>query len=230
MNRKIKYAFVLAAAASPWAHAVTVPPGTTVALGGTTVASEPDLAGTIVQDDTMPFTICCTNSNTGQSVSITGFVQERVVQAVDGYYDFYWRVFVDSTSSASLGAPVGYFRLGNFGSLAATYNINYRTDGLGATAPGSVHRFPGSQANFYNFNFTPSGIAPGSTSFFMFMDTDATSYGKTAFYDVTDLGQNPISATFATCGPAAVPLPGEVWLMLSGLCGLGVIARTRRAA
>ena len=97
---KIKYVFVFAALASPWAHAVTVSLGNTVALPGTSVALEPDLAGTIVQDDTMPFTICCSNSNTGQSVSITGSAQERVVLAADGHYDFYWRVFVDSTSNA----------------------------------------------------------------------------------------------------------------------------------
>jgi len=218
---KIRYLFVLAALASPWAQAVTVSPGSTVALPGTTVAAEPDLAGTIVQDDIVPFTICCTNSNTGGSVDITGTVQERVVLAVDGFYDFYWRVFVDSTSSAALG----YFRLGNFGALTASYNINYRTDDLGSTAPGSITRFSGSQANFYNYNFSPGGIAPGSTSFFLFMDTTATSYGKAAIYDLTDLGQNPISASFTTWGPAQVPIPAAVWLLSSAVAALGLLRR-----
>jgi hypothetical protein len=218
---KIRYLFVLAAFASPWAQAVSVSPGSTVALPGTTVAAEPDLAGLVVQDDTTPFTICCTNSNPGGGpVNITGSVQERVVLAADGFYDFYWRVFVDSTSTAALG----YFRLGNFGSLTANYNINYRTDGLGSTAPGSVTRFS-PQANFYNYNFNPGGIAPGSTSFFLFMDTNATSYSKAAFYDVTDLGQNPISAPFATWGPTPVPIPAAVWLLSSAVAALGLLRR-----
>jgi len=222
MVRKITYLLVLAAVASPWAHAVTVSPGSTVALPGTTAAAEPDLAGTIVQDDLVPFTICCTNSNPGGGpVDITGSVQERVVLAADGFYDFYWRVFVDSTSSAALG----YFRLGNFGALTASYNINYRTDGLGSTAPGSITRFSGSQANFYNYNFSPGGIAPGSTSFFLFMDTTATSYGKTAIYDLTNLAQNPISASFATWGPEPVPVPAAVWLFGSAVAALGLFRR-----
>ncbi len=221
MIRKIGYLFVLAAIVPAWAQAGTVSPGSTVALSGTTVVAEPDLAGTIVQDDVTPFTICCNNGNTGAPVDITGTVQERVVLAADGYYDFYWRVSVDSTSTAALG----YFRLGDVGALTANYNVNYRTDGLGSTAPVSITRFSGSQASDYNFNFVPGGIAPGSTSFFLFMDTTATSYGKTALYDLTDLGQDLISTSFATWGPAAVPLPATAWLFSSAFGALVLMRR-----
>jgi len=218
---KIRYLFVLAAFASPWAQAVSVSPGSTVALPGTTAAAEPDLAGLVVQDDSQPFTICCTNSNTGGAVNITGTVQERVVLAADGFYDFYWRVFVDPTSTEALG----FFRLGGFGALTANYNINYRTDGLGSTAPSAISRFSGSQANDYDYIFNPGGIAPGSTSFFLFMDTTATSYGKTAIYDVTNLGENPISAAFTTWGPTPVPIPAAVWLLSSAVAALGLLRR-----
>ncbi len=116
--------------------------------------------------------------------------------AVDGTIDFYWRVFVDSESSGALGS----FRFGDF--VAPEYDADYRTDGLGTVAPSSAHRFSGTFDSFVNFDFA-GGLQPGESSYFLLMDTTATTYAKTAIFDVTNVGQTHISGLFDAYSPAA---------------------------
>jgi hypothetical protein len=203
------------ASAAP-ARAVLLTPGSTVALPGTTVAAEPQLAGVVQVDELIDF------SFVGDDAGglITGHVQQRVVLAVDGTIDFYWRVFVDSESSGALGS----FRFGDF--FAPEYDADYRTDGLGTVAPSSATRFSGVFDSFVNFNFA-SGLQPGESSYFLLMDTTATAYAKTARFDVTNVGQTHISGQFDAYAPAeAVPEPSTLALLGIGILGL---ARKRRA-
>jgi hypothetical protein len=198
------------------ARAVILAPGATVALPGTTVAAEPQLAGLIQVDELIDF------SFVGDDAGglITGHVQQRVVLAVDGTIDFYWRVFVDSESSGALGS----FRFGEF--FAPEYDADYRTDGLGTVAPSSATRFSGVFDSYVNFNFA-GGLQPGDSSYFLLMDTTATAYAKTAIFDVTNVGQTHISGLFDAYGPAeAVPEPSTLALLGIGIVGL---ARKRRA-
>jgi hypothetical protein len=123
------------------AGAVILTPGVVTPLPGTTVAADPSLAGTIVQDVLSPFTM---TTPTGVT---TGEIQSRVVLAVDGTYDFYWRVFNDSTSAGD----IGFFRTGDIES--PTYDANYRIDGLGDLAPVSAFLFSSPNPGFINFAF-----------------------------------------------------------------------------
>jgi hypothetical protein len=207
------------------AHAVLLSPGDFGAvLPGTTVGAEPQLAGTVLVDEVIPFSF---SAGIGLG-DITGQVQQRVVRSdVDGTLDFYWRVFNDETSASAIGS----FRLGNF--ISPEYNANWRVDGLGDTAPSGADRFSGVYSSYVNFDFDvfssdpAAGLLPGHSSYFLLLDTTATNYAKTAAYDLTNMVQNPISGSFAAYTPAAVPVPASAWLFGSGLMGMIVIGRKK---
>jgi hypothetical protein len=52
------------------------------------------------------------------------------------------------------------------------------------------------------------------------MDTTATSYAKTAIFDVTNVGQTHISGLFDAYSPTAVPEPSTLALLGIGVAGL----------
>jgi PEP-CTERM motif len=197
------------------AHAVTFTVGNILPLPGTTVAAEPQLAGSVLVDELIPFSFA---SDAGL---ISGTVQQRVVRSsVDNTIDFYWRVLNDAESAA-----IGSFRVGNF--VSPEINANYRTDGLGVLGPDSGHLF----ANGTDFNFLFShGLAGGQGSNFFFFDTTATNYAKTALFDLTGTGAVGISGPFAAYAPAAaVPEPETYAMMLAGLGLMGFIQRKKQS-
>jgi hypothetical protein len=206
------------------AQAVTVAPGTTVNLPGTTLAADPSLAGTVLLDISDNFSLPATTAPGAPTIS--GVVQERIVRETStGDLDFYWRVY-DVT-----GGSLGYFRIGDFNS--SVFDANYRTDGLGAVGPTSVTRSSGSDSSFANFNFeNASGNntlpAGGSGSYFLFLHTTATQYAQNAFFDVASSGTFTASSLFAAYSP--VPLPSSFVLMLLGLGVIGVVTGRRHHA
>ncbi|HJU99342.1 MAG TPA: PEP-CTERM sorting domain-containing protein [Burkholderiaceae bacterium] len=201
--------------------AVTLPANTYVSLPGTTVAAEPQLAGVVLEDQVQAFSF-----NNGSGI-VSGTVQSRVVRSsVDGTLDFYWRVISDRSSAGDIGS----FRLGNF--VAPEYNANWRSDGLGNVAPDAAYHFGAPLVGYVNYIFGHTQgdpyLTPGSESYFMFLDTSATSYGKTALYDLTDPGQGNITTSYATFAPA-VPEPSSYAMLLLGLAGVGLAAARRRS-
>jgi hypothetical protein len=206
------------------AQAVVLVPDVLTPLPGTTVASDPSLAGTIVQDILTPFTM------TTPSGVDTGQVQSRVVLAVDGTYDFYWRVFNDPTSAG----PIGFLRTGNIST--SSYDANYRIDGLGNLAPQTAFLFASPTPGFINFAFydvnnpnATQALGPGQSSLFIFLDTNATNYAQTASLDVATIGTFQFSNEISTFAPAAaVPEPSTWAMMLLGFVGLGFAFRQSR--
>ncbi|RTL26018.1 MAG: PEP-CTERM sorting domain-containing protein [Burkholderiales bacterium] len=187
------------------------------ALGGTTAAARPELAGTVLQDVISPFSFS----------GVSGSVQNRVVRETGtGTLDFYWKVNVDASTN---GTGVSAFRLADFG-----YNnlkdADFRTDGLGTTGPDTarlfnVANYPAGDINFL-FNGT-GGVAPGSESRFFFLHTTATSYDKIASYDLLTTGAQKLSGSFQTFAPA-VPEPSTYALMGAGMLMMGALLRGRR--
>jgi hypothetical protein len=196
------------------AWAVLLNPGDTLPLPGTTSLAEPQLAATVLVDETAPFSI---STSSGE---ITGSVQQRVERStVDGTLDFYWRVFNDPNSVG----PIGSFRVGDF--ISPEYNANWRIDGLGNQGPAHAHRFTIPQNTFVNFLFDapsdgPSGLLPGQSSNYVFLDTTATDYIKTAFYDLTGTGSGTISASFPAYTPGTIPEPASFVLIITGVATL----------
>ena len=202
------------------ASAVVLTPGVMTPLPGTTVALDPDLAGIVVEDVTQAFSFA---ANGG---TISGTVQSRVVRStLDGTLDFYWRVESDRASAAAMQS----FRVGNF--FTDTYDADWRIDGAGDTAPLNGLHFNNALGNV-NFEFSDlqgGGLGAGSSSFFVFLDTSATRYARTAVYDLTNIGQTEISVLYDTFAPSYVPEPGSAALVGLGMAGL-LFGRRRRTA
>ena len=218
LTKTILAAALMSVAAS--ASAVVLTPFVMTPLPGTTVALNPQLAGIVLEDEMQAFSFV---ANGGV---ISGTVQSRVVRStLDGTLDFYWRVVSDADSEAAMQS----FRVGNF--FASTYDADWRIDGLGDTAPLSAYHFSDASGNT-NFEFASvagGGLAAGASSYFMFFDTAATKYAKTAVYDLTNMGQTEISGLYDTFAPSYVPEPGSIALLGLGMAGM-LLGRRRKGA
>jgi hypothetical protein len=215
LSCKALLATTLLAAVAGSAHAVLLNPGDIKPLPGTTVAAEPQLAGIVVVDELLPFSFADGGGN------ISGAVQVRVVRStVDNTIDFYWRIFNDSNSSDA----ISLIHVGDFN--ASFYDVNWRIDGLGDVAPTAGLRHLPPIDNAFDFLFA-NLLQPGTTSKFLFLDTDAFSYERTAIFHLLDLDQVSSSINFMAYAPSyrTVPEAGSLALVVAGL---SAIAFTRR--
>lgn len=213
----------LSSAVSAFAVPLTGPFHT--ALPGTTAAARPELAGTVLVDRITPFSY--TRPLIGGTIS--GTIQESVLRSsLDGTLDFYWRITSDATSAARIG------ELDLYGFNTTRYDADWRIDGLGTQpATDAGHTGGDVRVRFYTiWDIVPvGGIAPDSSSKFVFLDTDATNYAETAMMRLSDInclgcfsGSSPLMSTFA---PAPVPEPQALGMVLAGLSVVGLWARRR---
>jgi hypothetical protein len=140
-----------------------------------------------------------------------------------GLLDFYWRITVNQASYPSYVPKlltISGLDLGNF-LTGSAFDADYRLDGLGSSAP--VGAFT-SNTGAFSYQFGNASFGPGSTSFFLLLHSNATTYDKSA---LATLGESSV----ATFTPAAViPEPSTYALMLAGLVATGWAARRRRGS
>jgi hypothetical protein len=222
LRRDLAWAGMLAACCALGAvegRAVPFLHGQSLPLPGVSLASAPQLNGTVVEDETFPF------SFVGDDAGglIAGTLRQQVVRStVDGTLDFYWIVTNDPASSG----PIGLVRIGQFPS--EPINADWLTDGAGDVAPGAGLRFSGGLSAFFNFTFSAGQVLPGQSSYPLLIDTAAKTYAKTAIVDVATLASSyssDVAAAFAPIVPE--PATGAWGLAVACVAAVGDRRRAR---
>jgi hypothetical protein len=116
------------------ALAVSAPlaPGANIAVPSTTAASEPTLAGGVIHDALVPFSI----KTAAGEVLCTGQLQDRVVRSTrTGRLDFYYRIRSTQGPGAVRGVATSAFG-------GVPLQVGYRLDGLGTVPPRLANRSP----------------------------------------------------------------------------------------
>jgi hypothetical protein len=145
------------------AQGVDLAPGGNVALWGTTVAADPNLAGVVQEDPIIPF---------GHRRAFRGRLQGRVVMSDNlGTMIFSPRVRDFNDLDDSGWQLVG---IGIRGYRGWSTDVDYRTDGLGDIGPGSAMRSVNGDVVMFDFHADPVG--DGNETYFVFALTDAPAY------------------------------------------------------
>jgi hypothetical protein len=132
------------------AGATPLPPGAMVFPTGTTYAADPTLGGTVYNTLFTPF-----DCGGGLKGTLYAFVLQN--SASYPTMDFYYRVSVDSGATEH----VRYVNVTDF-TNGLNVDVNYRTDGIGNSAPKAVSRSAdGKEVSFYFSEF----LGPGDTSY-----------------------------------------------------------------
>ena len=208
------------------AGAGVVLPGETVPLSGVEPGSRPELEGevveTLVQVLTLPW-----NGPSKPPVDLR--LEQRVVrETVTGTLDFYYRL--TNVSPGEPGEVIGVFGLmtvAGFGGFATEVEYllggNYGWNDVSRSADGQslTLGFPG---------FPGLDMAPGETTAFLFVRTNATRYARSGEFTVSQYVSPkdpnpppPVTGTVSAFAPV-IPLPPAA---AAGLLGLGAVAAGR---
>ncbi len=208
---------------SQLSYAVSVTPGSGVALTGTTFSANPDLGGVVIRDKIIPFQI----TNSLGTVLLTGNVQDRVVRS-DNTGDLIFSPRLRDLNDPAGTAWISGFSMNGFNGF--TTDVNYRTDGLGNIGPNAVTRDTTGNTLFYRYD--PNLILPPNEGLFLSVLTDTTGFdlsGAFTIYAQNDFGASVFSTSLkGVSAPSAVPLPAAIWLFGSGLIGLLGISRRKQ--
>ena len=220
--------FAAALVAGSTAGAVIVAPGAGSPLSGTTSAANPNLAGAVLNDNLIAWSI----TDGMGTVLVSGNLQNRVVQSTAlGALIFAPRL--TDIVYGSMGAPDSLsLSLGDYG--AGVLDIDYRTDGLGEASFPLVAR----SASGDTLQFPTIAGTPGfESSRFLSILSTATEFGLTGFFTIAaTFGVDP-PMTFSTTvgglavpgsGDGVIPLPAAAPLFLGALAIGGLAARRRR--
>lgn len=208
----LKYAsaFVVLAAASG-SMAFPLLPGTSVSTpGGVADGWTPGAVGALEYDST-PY------------VSFGGFFHGTFdtavrLNSVTGFLDFYFRVSNDSTSVD----PITRLTAIDFGTVVIS-DANFRSD-LGPGTP-PVEATRSASGSVVGFNFDPAGLAPGATSSWMYVSTDASVY----YHGSTSLINGDI-ASLHSYSPVSTPVPEPFTMGLTGSALILALRRWNRGA
>jgi hypothetical protein len=222
---KLKNACVLAALlVAGNASAVSVTPGMTGDLYGTTVLDNADLAGEVIRDQLLPFQVV---NNIG-TLLVQGYVQDRVVRS-DNTGELIFAPRLRDLSSPSGTAWISGFAMTHYEGFST--DVDYRSDSLGDVGANRVSRDADGGRLF--FSYDPSLLLPPDEGLFLSVATDAQAYdlsGMFTIYAQNDFGADVYSTQLlGVAAPSAVPLPAAAWLFATGLVGMiGFMRRSHK--
>lgn len=230
------FAGILMCLSSVGATAATLVPGGSIFVTGTTVAADPALAGTVINDDileTTPVNIPADN----HLFAVDFDVQNRVARSgLDGTLIFAPRILFNFNITF---APflIDSIELTGFGDFAT--DVAYRTDGLGDRGPTFGDRSIDGETLTLDFGFplVVSNLSTGihEESYFLSINTDATAFentGRATIFGHSILAPGEVFrfdySGLAVPVLAPVPVPASAILLLSCL-GIGFGFRRRQA-
>lgn len=223
-------AFAAAFAAGSTAGAVVVAPGAGSMLTGTTSAANPALAGTVINDNLIPWSI---TDGMGATL-VSGNLQNRVTRS-DALGTLIFAPRLTDIVYGSMGAPQSLsLSLSPYGPGAL--DVDYRLDGLGEAAFPIVAR-SGSGDSLFFFGLG-EGMPGFESSRFLSILSTATEFGLTGMFTIiATFGVDPpmmFSTTVdglavpGTGDDGVIPLPAAAPLFLGALAIGGVGLRRRR--
>ncbi len=210
------------------AHAATLTPGGSVFVTGTTSAAEPQLAGTVINDNIL--TTPVVRIPDPSSILFVGFdIQNRVVRSnTEGTLIFGPRIRFGANVTLN-NFLMDSLELCGYGDF--TTDVAYRTDGLGDVGPTQAERTADGERLSFDFGFPiVVGNLVGSVvqeSRFLSIETNATHFENTGRATIFGRHVDYPGQTFrldyaglAVPSVAPVPVPASLLLMLSGLGAL----------
>ncbi|MCG8488202.1 MAG: VPLPA-CTERM sorting domain-containing protein [Chromatiales bacterium] len=205
------------------ASAAILSPGSNIDLNGTTAAADPDLAGTVVHENLIGFTL----TDPSGATLLTGNYLDRVIRSTNtGQLIFSGRL-QDLTNVGGNSVGIDDWSVSGFSGYQT--DVEYRSDGLGDVGPYLAARSGDGDNIIFEFDFQ---LEPPESSLPSSIATDATLFdlSGTAFFSIENLitfDDLEIELT-GIAAPSPVPLPAAFWMFGSGLIGLIGIQRQRR--
>lgn len=208
-----------------------------VSIEGTTAADQPALDGTVVHDQTVPFTV----TGTGGQTLFKGTIQDQVVrESGTGHLDFIQVIRADASLAQS--AVFDFLRRSGFDGFSKS--IGFRTDAGGQSNLSPERAYVSNDGSTVQVSFDDK-IAADGVARTSFVRTDATAFDLTGETALAFIGQDhdQASASVATARPilggstgggpptAAVPLPAAAALFsLGAVAALWAARRLKRRA
>lgn len=161
-NKQLAFLVVVFVILAGGVNAVPLAPGGNTTLTGTTVAVNPDLAGTVQEDPTALFGTIEFNAIFQGRVTLSDNLGTIIFSPrMKDYFVF------DDFTWVLTGIDVKGF-------AGWTTDVDYRTDGLGDIGPGSVLR--SGDGDVLMFDFTGNPVPDGNETLFLSILTNAPAY------------------------------------------------------
>jgi hypothetical protein len=196
-------------------RATVLAPGGAIALTGTTSAAQPELGGTVIVDDLIPYQIF--GGGVGNPLLYEGNLQARIARSdLTDNLIFEYRL---REPTNGLNGIMSTLAANDFAGWST--DVEYRTDGLGDKEPTRATRSAdGSDVTFIFGN----SLFSSEESLFMHILTNAKAYttGQTTL-TLTD-GSSVVLSTYQP----AVPEPGSMVLLALGIVAIALISRARQ--